>query len=297
VTAPRQILPGKSYLVTRRCSERRLFLKPSPETNGLFLFVLAVAARRFGVLVHAYCVLSNHYHLVVTDPDACLPAFMQYLDSLVARAMNAWLGRFEGFWASDSSYSAVTPLDPEDVVAKAAYVLANPVAAGLVRDGAEWPGLRSSPAQIGKKVVARRPEFFFSNAGPMPETIELELAAPPGFAPELFATLLSGAVAELEKRHRQEIESTGRGFLGVARVLAQRPLARPSSREPRFNLDPRIAARDRWRRMEGILSMKRFRQEYREAWRAWCAGVRDVAFPAGTYLLRVLHGVQCAGAA
>jgi REP element-mobilizing transposase RayT len=41
--------------------------------------------------VHAWCVLSNHYHLVVTDPDARLPAFMQYLDSLVARAMNASL--------------------------------------------------------------------------------------------------------------------------------------------------------------------------------------------------------------
>jgi REP element-mobilizing transposase RayT len=53
------------------------------------LYVLAVAARRFGVLVHAFCVLSNHLHLLVTDPDARLPAFMQYLDSLVARAVNA----------------------------------------------------------------------------------------------------------------------------------------------------------------------------------------------------------------
>jgi putative transposase len=44
--------------------------------------VLAVAARRFGIVVHVFCVLSNHVHLVVTDPDARLPRFEQYLDSL-----------------------------------------------------------------------------------------------------------------------------------------------------------------------------------------------------------------------
>ncbi len=91
--------------------------------------------------MHAFCVLSNHCHLIITDLDARLPAFMQYLDSLVARAVNASLGRFEGFWATDGSYSAVEPLDPSHIVAKTAYVLANPVAAGLVRRRADWPGL------------------------------------------------------------------------------------------------------------------------------------------------------------
>ena len=97
MTAPRQILPGKPHLVTRRCSERRFFLKPTQRTNELLLYVLAVAARRYGVLVHAFCVLSNHLHLILTDQHANLPAFMQYFDSLVARAINASLGRFEGF--------------------------------------------------------------------------------------------------------------------------------------------------------------------------------------------------------
>ena len=133
MTAPRQVLPGTTYLVTRRCSERRLFLRPSALTNGIFLYVLAVAARRHRVLVHAFCVLSNHYHLLVTDPDARLPAFMQYLDSLVARATNASLGRWEGFWSSAASYSAVSHDSTDDIVRKAAYVIANPVSAGLVR--------------------------------------------------------------------------------------------------------------------------------------------------------------------
>ena len=124
--------------MTRRCSERRFFLKPTDAVNQVFLYVLAVAARRHGVLVHAFCVLSNHYHLLVTDPEARLPAFMQYLDSLVARAVNASLGRWEGFWSSDASYSAVSHDAADDVVRKAAYVLANPVSAGLVERASEW---------------------------------------------------------------------------------------------------------------------------------------------------------------
>jgi REP element-mobilizing transposase RayT len=297
-TAPRRIVRGTSYLVTRRCSERRFFLRPSKLTNEVVLYVLAVAAQRCGVLVHAFCVLSNHLHLVVTDPDARLPEFMQYLDSLVARALNASLGRFEGFWSSDGSYSAVQPLAPGDVVAKVAYALANPVAAGLVPRGSEWPGLRTSSADLGSAVlVARRPKHFFDPDGYMPEVAELALTAPPGFAPADFRSLVAAAVEELEEKHRREVASEGRRFLGVARVLAQNPFACPSTGEPRFQLEPRIAARDKWKRIEAISRLRSFLIEYRDAWTKRKAGAAHVLFPVGTYLLRILHGVQCAGAA
>jgi REP element-mobilizing transposase RayT len=299
VTAPRQILPGTSYLVTRRCSERRPFLVPSPKLNDLFLYILAAAARRCGIQLHSYCVLSNHFHLVLTDPLARLPEFMQYLDSLVARSVNLLRGRSEVFWAKPSGYSAVTPIDPGDVLAKCAYVLANPVAAGLVRTGAEWPGLWAAPALVGgASLVLRRPEIFFSDSGSMPESVELELVHPPQFASGAeFRAALSMAVDELEAERRRDIESSGRTFLGVARVLSQDPLAWPALRKPGFRLNPRIAARDKWKRMEAISRMKTFVQEYRHALQAWCAGVRDVVFPAGTYQLRVPHGARCAGAA
>ncbi len=59
MTAPRQILAGTTWLVTRRCSERRFFLRPSRRTSTVFLFILAVAARRHGIEIHAFCVMSN----------------------------------------------------------------------------------------------------------------------------------------------------------------------------------------------------------------------------------------------
>jgi REP element-mobilizing transposase RayT len=298
MTAPRQILPGTTYLVTRRCAQRQFLLRPSPVTNGVFLYVLAVAARRFGIQVHAFCVLSNHFHLVVTDPDARLPAFEQYLDSLVARALNASIGRWESFWAP-ASYSAVALASPADVVEKIAYVLANPVAAGLVRSGCDWPGLWSRPEQIGAGwTTVRRPTLFFRAKGYMPETAELELTPPPGFASlAAFQERLGRALAALEERARRELASEGRGFLGVAKVLAQKPWARPGPGEPRRELNPRIASRDKWKRIEALLRLTQFLCAYREAWSAMRAGVRDVLFPAGTYGLRVSHGVRCAAPA
>jgi REP element-mobilizing transposase RayT len=281
--------------VTRRCSERRYFLRPSRLTNDLVLYLLAVSAQRHGVLIHAFCVLSNHLHMVVTDVDARLPAFMQYLDSLIARAVNASIGRFEGFWSSES-YSAVEPLAAADVVAKVAYVLANPVAAALVRSGSEWPGLRTSPDEIGSaKLEVRRPEHFFDPKGPMPESVELELTAPPGFNAGEFRALVTEAVNEEEAKHRRELSAAGRRFLGVARVLAQNPFARPAPGEPRFGMKPRVAARDKWKRIEGLVRLKTFLVDYRRAWLERRRGKAGVVFPRGTYLLRVLHGVACAG--
>ena len=295
MTAPRQILPGTIYLLTRRCSEQRFFLHPSALTTEIFQYLLAVAASRHGILVHAVCVLSNHYHLVVTDPRAELPAFMQYLDSLVARATNASIGHWEGFWSSEGSYSAVTHAAPDDVVAKIAYTLANPVAAGLVQHGDEWPGLRTAPALLGgTTITVRRPKRFFRAKGDMPDTAQLVLATPPGFSsPEAFRSAVVDAVQRLEAKLRRDAQAEQRTFLGRARVLAQHPFARPAGAAPRRNLNPRVAGRDTWLRVEALLELREFRRAYREALYARRAGTSDVVFPVGTYLLRIQHGVRC----
>jgi REP element-mobilizing transposase RayT len=299
VTAPRQVVERTTYLVTRRCARRELLLRPSAETNAIFLYVLAVAVKRYGILLHAFCVMSNHYHLVVTDPRAELPRFAQYLDALVARAMNASLGRWEDFWAPPS-FSAVALTSPEDVVDKIAYTLANPVAAGLVRFARQWPGLWSGPDQFGAKpIVAKRPKTFFRQNGYMPETAELVLTPPPGFENAARFRDQKLIATELEAREdaaAKALRAGGGGFLGVAKVLAQKPTSRPPSGEPRRKLNPRIAARDKWKRIEVLRRLKEFLARYREAWRRRRAGEKKYLFPYGTYLLRIAHGVPCAAA-
>lgn len=291
MTAPRQVLPGTTYLVTRRCAQRQFLLKASKIANETVLYLLAVAAHRFGIQVHAFCVLSNHYHLVVTDPDARLPAFHQLLDALIARSLNAFLGRWEAFWAPNS-YSAVTLVSPGDIVDKVAYVLANPVAAGLVRSGRLWPGLWSAPERIGAAAhEVRRPKHFFDPKGSLPELASLELTPPPGFSSaQEFLEQLTAALTEQEAQAVRDVRG---GFLGVAGVLAQKPTARPASGEPRRGLSPRIAARDKWKRIEALGRLVDFLRAYRTAWAARRAGQTEATFPAGTYLLRVAHGVCC----
>jgi REP element-mobilizing transposase RayT len=294
MTVPRQVLEGVTYLVTRRCSERRYFLRPSRATNAIVQYLLAVTAERHGILVHAYCVLSNHLHLVLTDPHARLPDFHRDFDALVARAVNCSLGRWESVWDRDS-YSAVRLEGAEAILEKLVYVLANPVAAGLVRRGREWPGLWSDESQLRGNVLAlERPKDFFRANGPLPAVARLKLHPPPGFEDDQgFVDVVLERLRQAEDRAAAELGAQGRPFVGARRILAQRPDSRPASGEPRRGLSPRVACRNKWKRIEVLLRLREFRQAYRDAFEAWRSGVRDVLFPPGTWLMRVQHQVHC----
>ncbi len=68
---------------------------------------------------------------------------------------------------------------PRAVVDEAAYTLANPTAAGLVRFSNEWPGVRTRVSDIGERTVTvERPGAFFADDGIMPAQVELRLELP-----------------------------------------------------------------------------------------------------------------------
>jgi REP element-mobilizing transposase RayT len=295
VTDPRRVLPGATYLVTRRCTQREFLLKPSALTNDIFKYVLAFAAARYKIRIHAVCVMSNHAHMVVTDPRANLPEFARVLDSVVAKALNALYQRSENFWAP-YSYSAVQLISPDDVVEKIAYTLANPATAGLVEHGRQWPGVWSHPRSIGQPgEVIDRPNHYFTPDGFMPEQVKLEFALPPGFeSVEAFQALLVARLSDLERAAAAARQAEGLEVLGVRRVLKQRHTDRPSTVERRGTLNPRIAAGDRETRDAVLKQLVRFLDRHREALHRYCTGKRDAIFPRGTYLMRVKFGVACA---
>ena len=66
-------------MITRRCYQRTFRLRPSDETNHIYLYCLAWAAAKTGVEIHAACVMSNHHHLVLTDVYGTLPDFLREL--------------------------------------------------------------------------------------------------------------------------------------------------------------------------------------------------------------------------
>jgi hypothetical protein len=211
--------------------------------------------------------------------------------------MNALLARRDYFWAS-SSYSAVALQGPSDIVDKAAYVLANPVAAGLVRRGRQWPGLWLDPERLThRELEFERPSRFFRPRGAtaLPDRARLGLVAPPGFdSVQEFTRAVAIALESREALAAVELRSAGRPVRGAAAVLAQQPFARPRTQEPLGGLNPRLACRDKWRRIQALGNLAEFLAAYRLAFARWRAGALDVLFPHGTYLMRVLHGASCA---
>jgi REP element-mobilizing transposase RayT len=293
----RQLLPGSTYFITRRCTQRQFWLRPSEETNRIFAYCVAAAAARYEIQVHAICVLSNHWHAAVTDPHSQLPKFLHWVHLYVAKCINVLHGRWENMWSSEET-SVVRLERDEDVLDKIVYCLANPVAAGLVAHGEQWPGLRTAPRELaGAEVEVARPAVFFREEGPTEKTCVLRIVRPP-ILPGLSDVKLAERVAELvEAREAGIRDEHGRGkrrFLGIKAVLRQLAFDRPKTKEPRRKLSPRVAAKDKQVRIAALQRLKSFLKGYREALRAWCQGWRDVEFPPGTYAMRVLHGVVCA---
>src|SRR3954463_8911379 len=160
MSLPRAVVPGRTYMVTRRCSERRFFLRPDPETNNAFIYCLAVAAQKYGVRVIFTCAMSNHHHTGIVDVAGTLPDFLAHFHKLLAKHQNALRGRWEAMWASEQT-SAVELVESEDVFEKMVYALANPVAAHLVEKAHHWPGVSSLAATIANRpLIANRPKTF-----------------------------------------------------------------------------------------------------------------------------------------
>lgn len=294
----RPIHPGVMYKVTRRTTQRLYLLLPDGMTHDVFGYCLGVALERFGIRLHAVTVLCNHYHIDITDLYGELPAFKHLLNMLVARALNAHWGRFEHFFASDAP-SDVELVTPAEVLDRMVYTLTNPVKDGLVRSGGEWKGLTSYGMPFGSKMVFRKPEKFFDKKGALPDEVEVEVSRPdilPELSDEELFVLLMRKVKERERELVAQMKQEGRRFLGMRRVLRHEHTDTPLSREPRFKLNPRVASRSKWQRIAALQRNKAWLAAYREAYEKFCAGVREVLFPAGTYLMRVQYGVACAQA-
>ncbi|MGI4739404.1 MAG: REP-associated tyrosine transposase [Janthinobacterium lividum] len=86
-----------------------------------------------------YCIMANHVHLVVALPEGAAPLAqtLQALKGYTANLGNKLLGRKGQFWQRESYDHIIrSPAELERVVA---YVLNNPVKAGLITDWQQWP--------------------------------------------------------------------------------------------------------------------------------------------------------------
>jgi len=279
VTLPRQILPGRSYLITRRCTQRQFLLRPSRLTNHIIEYCLARAADRTGISLHAVCFMSNHWHGVLTDPDARLPELLETFHKLVAKAQSASLGRWENLWSSDKR-SVVLLVSDSDVLEKMTYTLANPTVAGLVKTPGDWPGLISNG--FGEQREVEMPDHFFNHDGGLPDALTLQFVRPQifdGFSDAQLQAHLNAEVAKLVRQARENMALRRLPFVGRNAVLRQSFSAVPKTPAPRRNPSPWIAAKSTPARVNAIRRMLEFVRGYRWAWIEWRGGNRTVLFP------------------
>jgi putative transposase len=292
VTQPRQIIAGRIYLLSRRCTQRTFLLRPDPEVEQIYLYCLAEAAERFDITLYGWVAMSNHHHVLAGDEKGRLPEFLAHFHKMIAKAMNARLERWENFWATEQP-NAVWLVRQEDCFDKLLYVLLNPVADHLVERVEDWPGAHALSLLLsGKTMEIRRPRGFFRQYGPMPSKVMLRAARLPQFAQltqAAWAEKLVKAIRAGEKTARDERLQAGRGVVGRKNVLRTKPTDRPNTVEPRRGLRPLLACKDEPRRIEELALVRAFRAAYRRARAAWCKGKRRTLFPAGTYAMRVFR--------
>ena len=298
VSYPRRVVPGMTVMITRRALRRTHLLRPDGELNNLFVYCLAVFAARYGVAVHGVTVMSNHYHLVVTDTRGVLPDFLRELDRTLALALKV-LRKWDGAAWDHEKPSVVELRTEQAVVEELAYVIGNPVAARAVRRAHQWPGLNIRPEQLGRVTwTATRPDYYCRPDNPRwPELATLQLTMPAlAMADALVRTNVERELARIETEAHRAMQAEGRRFLGPEKVLAMSPYDRATSYEPLRSRNPTFAV-GRGRRedfFEAVILLRSFRRAYRQALEAWRSGLRHVLFPAGTWHMRNEHRAMTA---
>jgi putative transposase len=149
-----RVQPAGIYHVVSRGVDRR-WIFTEDDTRMLFLNLLARVVAKRGVECHAYCLMGNHFHLVLeTREDGELAPAMQYLNSTYARLFNATTGR--GGYLFEQPYGSFRVETEGHALELSRYVVLNPVRIGIVTcaEDYRWSSFR---ATIG---LVTRPSFL-----------------------------------------------------------------------------------------------------------------------------------------
>jgi putative transposase len=133
---PRVQIAGATYHVTSR-GNRRQSIYHDDDDRRWFLKVRDCVVARWNWRLHAYCLMGNHFHLLVETPEPNLSAGMQRLKSEYATYFNE-RHSFDGHLFKQRFDSRLIETDEHRSEALR-YIALNPVRAGLCEHPSEWP--------------------------------------------------------------------------------------------------------------------------------------------------------------
>lgn len=142
---------GAVYHITSR-GDRQEAIYEDDEDRRAFLNILTEVMERYNWICHAYCLMTNHYHLVIETVEGNLSRGMRQLNGVYTQASNRrhgraghlFQGRFKGILVDKEAYR----------LELCRYVVLNPVRARLVNSPLQWPW-SSYRAMMGKVVAPK----------------------------------------------------------------------------------------------------------------------------------------------
>lgn len=145
--------PDAFYHVTSRGNERKTIFRNQRDRKR-FLSYLESAHHRYGAILHVYCLMGNHYHLLIETPRGNLSqilhhingAYTTYFNLRHGRSGHLFQGRFKAILVEKDSYGKEL----------SRYIHLNPVRSGLVKNPSEY-GWSSYRYYIGR---AREPQWL-----------------------------------------------------------------------------------------------------------------------------------------
>jgi putative transposase len=128
--------PDALYHVTAR-GDRREAIFEDDDDRRAFLATLAEVVKRFNWLCYAYCLMDNHYHLLIQTPDSNLSKGMRQLNGVFTQISNRrhervghlFQGRFKAILVDSDAY----------LLELARYIVLNPIRAGMKKKPESWP--------------------------------------------------------------------------------------------------------------------------------------------------------------
>lgn len=163
---PRIYLPGLSFHVFQRGHNRGSIFHES-EDYERFLALTASAADSNGLDVHAFSLMTNHYHLIATPRSkSALPRTMKQIDGDYVRYYNRKHSRLGTLW--NGRYKAKILLDPLYWWTCLAYVERNPVDAGIVAAPEEYEWSSYSVHAAGARNDWLVPHRMYEELGATP---------------------------------------------------------------------------------------------------------------------------------
>jgi len=219
----RLVVPGIALHVTQRGHNRAPCFFKSAD-YALYLRLLARLAREHACAVHAYCLMTNHVHLLLTPQaaDGCAKlmkrlaqCYTQHVNKALSRSGSVWEGRFHSCLVPTERYA----------LACYRYVELNPVKAGLAAHPGDyrWSSYRANAEGSPNPLVVPHPSFpgmkayrGLFDAALDPQVVDdLRKATKGGFA--------AGSVRRRSGRQMADGRPTSGTVLSVSEMFERKP--------------------------------------------------------------------------